>query len=487
MLSINSMKIKVFYTIVVITLLLVPCINASAEGNDLSEFEAAFLSMINEARENPLATAESMGMDPDEILLDFPEMEEILTGGLPPLAFNKNLHEAARMHTEDMLEEGYYAHDSPDGLTYEDRIRDAGYIPVAMGESLGLSGFSNFIDPAESVGTIFERMFRDQLDPAGNEQMNILDPEFTQAGISLGTGALNLGGYIFNVYIVTCDFGRSVEKEEMEFFQLINQARSRPLDIAASLGIDPEQLLADFPELHDIATGVLPPLGFNLQLYTAAGAHANDMMNTGYFSHDSHDGRTYNDRIVEAGYDPELTGECLGMQYYHTDTASSGNEAQGMFYDILANELGEENPLTASNILNPDFKEVGVSIVGGISKGLSTICGNQVFFLVADFGTPTEDPPPGIAGVVYEDRDGDFMYDQAEGLSAVPVSICGETVSTVVYTNEAGGFSKVLPCGEYRVSFEGEGTTVIEDWVEITEKSESLFMRVPPAQEHEFN
>ena len=135
------------------------CIGVSAEGNGPSEYEVAFLGMINEARENPLATASFLGMDPDQILLDFPELEEILTKGLPPLTFHKNLYEAAKNHTADMFKKGYYAYNSLDGRTYEDRIMATGYVPVAAGESLGLSGFSNFIDPGASARTIFESMF----------------------------------------------------------------------------------------------------------------------------------------------------------------------------------------------------------------------------------------------------------------------------------------------------------------------------------------
>ena len=203
MLTLKTMKVKVFHIIAALFLMLGICPGVWAEDICPSEYETAFLDMINAARENPLAVAASMGMDPDRIILDFPEMQDILTGGLPPLDVDKNLYESARVHTEDMIEEGYYGYDSPDGRTYEDRIRETGYISVATGESLGLSGFSNFIDPAESARTIFERMFRDQLDPAGGEQWNILDPELAHAGIALGAGTLNLGGYTFNAYMIS--------------------------------------------------------------------------------------------------------------------------------------------------------------------------------------------------------------------------------------------------------------------------------------------
>ena len=475
----------IYITLLAVVLFLAFSVSPCLAQDVPSQHEQDLLKLINEARENPLAVATSLGMDAGQILQDLPELRDILIYGLPPLSFNENLYAAAGAHTMDMLENNYYSHISLDGRTYDDRIVEKGYVPTATGESLGMLAFFNFIQPAKAVELIFENMFRDELDPARTERRNILACDLEETGIALGTGALVLSGSAYNVYLATCDFGSSVRKLELEFFNLINQARSRPLDVAASLGMDPDQVLADFPELYDILTQGLPPLAFNLQLYTAARAHADDMLSIGYFSHDSHDGRTYRDRIVEAGYDPEMTGECLGMRHYHPDTASPGDEAQRMFYNIYAKELGEEDQSTENNILNPDLKEVGVSFIGGRSEELSTICGDHVFLLVADFGAPAGELSPRIVGVVYEDRDGDFMYDQSEGLSRVPVNICGETVS-VVYTDEAGGFSKVLACGEYRVSFELKDIQVVE-WVEIAERSESLFMRIPLEQDHDFD
>ena len=78
-----------------------------------SPHEEALLALINQARQNPLAVAASMGMDPEKILKDLPELEKILKEGLPPVTFNGNLYEAARAHTQDMFANGYYSHDLP--------------------------------------------------------------------------------------------------------------------------------------------------------------------------------------------------------------------------------------------------------------------------------------------------------------------------------------------------------------------------------------
>lgn len=476
------MKAKIIHIIAVIVLMLGTCVSASAEGNGPSGVEVAFLDMINEARENPLAMAGSMGMDPDQILKDFPELEDILTEGLPPLTFNNNLYEAARAHTEDMLEEGYYAYDSLDGRTYEDRIQEAGYAPVATGESLGLSGFSNFIDPAESARTMFESMLRDQLDPASGEQRNILNPELAHVGIALGAGTLNLNGYTFNAYIVTCDFGLSVEKAGIQLFQLINQARSRPLDVAASLGMDPEQVLADFPELYDILTEGLPPLTFSPQLYAAAGDHAEEIFENGCYSHDSLDGRTYDDRIREAGYNPLAAGEYMSIQCLGSDFIDQMDRLVSMMFRmIFVGELKLDGA-EERNILDPVLKEVGVSVIAGTSSELGGICGDNLLLMVTDFGLSSVEQSPGIEGVVYSDLDQDMLYSPGEGIGQVSVSI--ESLSEDdtsrrfdVYSNEAGGFGLPAVPGEYRISVVVDDHEMIED-IEVGEENRAIMFSV---------
>lgn len=48
-------------------------------------------------------------------------------GCTTPLRMDESLRTAARMHSADMVEGGYFDHDSPDGRTPGQRMRDAGY------------------------------------------------------------------------------------------------------------------------------------------------------------------------------------------------------------------------------------------------------------------------------------------------------------------------------------------------------------------------
>ena len=423
---------------------------ASADRGIPSPYEEELLRMINDARQDPLAMAELLGMDAEQILQDLPELRDILTGGLSPLAFSENLYEAASGHTEDMIAGNYYSHDSPDGRGYNDRIADAGYAPAPCGESLGMLAFANFIDPAEAVRVIFENIFMDELDPAGTERRNILDPDMREAGIALKTGAFDLGGAFCNVYLAACDFGSGMAKMEMELLNLINQARSNPLGAAASAGLDPDRLLADNPGLCDIIDrGGLPPLTFNGNLYAAACAHAGDMLENEYYSRISLDGRTWVDRMRENGYDPAEAGESIGIGCLGGD-AILEERAWTLFRNILKTELCLG--AVSGNILNPDIKEAGISLIAGTSGELGGICGDKVLLMTADFGAGAEEKAPVLAGFVYSDLNGDGLYGMGEGMGRVAVEIEGESGRFSLYTNEAGGFSITLAPGAHRLA-----------------------------------
>lgn len=370
-------------------------IASAAEGLPSPQDEV-LLALINQARQNPLAVAASMGMDPEKILKDLPELEKILREGLPPVTLNGNLSEAARAHTQDMFAKGYYSHDSPDGRGYDARIRDGGYPAATTGETLGMLCFANFINPGDAVRLLFEYMFWDELDPLRKEKRNILDPLLKEAGVSVNTGVLRLGGAPWNVYLATCDFGAviSISGPEAKLFQLINQARETPLTVAASLGMDPQQILADFPELRDLLTQGLSPLTFSSGLYKAARAHAEDMLANGYYSHDSLDGRTYVDRIRETGYDPLDAGEYMWLQCLGTDPMDAVNDkvdwiVRRIFERSFTRELLPDSA-ERRLILNPALKEVGISLITGISSKLGGICGDFVLLMAADFGLRSE-------------------------------------------------------------------------------------------------
>ena len=266
----------------------------------------------------------------------------------------------------------------------------------------------------------------------------------------------------------------------MELFNLINLARSNPLRTAASLGLDPDHILADLPELCGILTDGLPPLAFNKNLYAAASAHVRDMFENGYYSHDSLDGRTAEERIREMGYDFPPMGESMGIRWLCGDETLE-KCAYLLFKKIFTSELRPDCS-ASRNILNPEIKEIGMSLVAGTLSELGGICGDEALLMTVDFGAGAAEAAPVLAGVVYSDLDKNGLYGMSEGMGKVAVEIEGESGIFSLYTNEVGGFSLSLPSGGYRLSAIAGEEEIIK-YIDMGNENRLLIFRYCPGSD----
>jgi len=91
------------------------------------------------------------------------------------LKINPLLEEAARQKAEDMAQKGYFAHNSPEGVTPWYWFRAAGYDFIYAGENLAI----NFSDSSDVV--------RAWMDSPGHRS-NILNQQFTEIGIATAKG-----------------------------------------------------------------------------------------------------------------------------------------------------------------------------------------------------------------------------------------------------------------------------------------------------------
>src|SRR3954466_4227480 len=79
-------------------------------GVEPTPLEQEFLERLNDARANPAAYGTAVGLD---------------LSGVPasaPLAFNTGLVGIARAHSQDMAVRNYFAHETPEGVTPDQRI-----------------------------------------------------------------------------------------------------------------------------------------------------------------------------------------------------------------------------------------------------------------------------------------------------------------------------------------------------------------------------
>lgn len=102
--------------------------------------------------------------------------QERAAAGLRPVVADPELTEVARRHSADMFARGYFAHDTPEGRTPFDRMRDANVTFLTAGENLALA-------PTLPVA-------HNGLMNSPGHRANILRPQFGRLGIGIMDGGM---------------------------------------------------------------------------------------------------------------------------------------------------------------------------------------------------------------------------------------------------------------------------------------------------------
>jgi len=118
----------------------------------------------------------------------------------------------------------------------------------------------------------------------------------------------------------------------------------------------------------------LSPLIENTSLDSSALTKANDMISKQYFEHESPNGRGVSDLVSDVHYEYILVGENLAMGPFTTGQ------------DIV--DAWMKSPGHRANILQNNYKEIGVGLVKGKYEG------KDVWMAVQHFGNPRSSCPP---------------------------------------------------------------------------------------------
>lgn len=108
----------------------------------------------------------------------------------------------------------------------------------------------------------------------------------------------------------------------------------------------------------------LPPLSINEELSKAAAAKARDMFSKNYWAHNSPDGRTPWDFIIESGYTYTVAGENLAKNF---------SDSAGVVAAWMA------SPSHRDNLLKPSYRDIGFAVVNGTLNGEETTLVVQMF------------------------------------------------------------------------------------------------------------
>jgi Ca2+-binding RTX toxin-like protein len=232
--------------------------------------------------------------------------------------------------------------------------------------------------------------------------------------------------------------------QDQYMLELLNRARSTPQSEANSLlGGN----LNEGPPSENISTAPKQPLAFNLQLFQGAQGHSQWMLANGVFEHTQTNGSTPQNRANSAGYSGSV-GENIAWQ--GTTGTPNWTSIVGQQHNDLFIDAGIAGRGHRVNMMDPRFREIGISSVVGSFQGFNAVMTTQ------NFGFDNN-PNPFLTGVVYTDKvTDDNFYTVGEGLGGITITAIGNGQTFTGKSMSAGGYSLRLAAGSYDVSFSGD-------------------------------
>jgi uncharacterized protein YkwD len=169
-------------------------------------YEQYMLELINRARANPLeeVARNSAVADLNEDLAP----GTISASAKQPLAFNFDLIESSRLHSEWMLDVDVFSHTGVNDSTSRERMEAAGYVFTGYwccGENISWQGTTGTPNEAQSIAIQHDNLF----DSAGH-RINLMNGNFKEVGVGSITGEFTTSDdKTFNSVMVTQNFGKT--------------------------------------------------------------------------------------------------------------------------------------------------------------------------------------------------------------------------------------------------------------------------------------
>ena len=239
--------------------------------------------------------------------------------GAPPLRLLRSLSEVAQDHAEEIARSGQVRLPRGSEKRVDDWMKQAGYNAYRWTESVTASNDD------------FDAIVREWRSRDRSTWGSIEDPEVRDVGIGLAQmRGVPLYTFLFAVPEVDrftrVTMGlRDAERVRAEMLAQVNAQRRK---------------------------AGAPALKLNPDLQQAAQAHAQDMLARSFFAHKSPSGTTVRERSRKAGYEWRTIGENIA-------------EGQTSVQEVVTTWM--DSPGHRRNILNADFRELGVGLV--IGKG----------------------------------------------------------------------------------------------------------------------
>lgn len=251
--------------------------------------------------------------------------------------------------------------------------------------------------------------------------------------------------------------------------ELVNQARANPSAEASRLGISLDQGLSP----GRISTAPKQPLAFDGDIVDAAHKHSKWMLDTDTFSHTGSGGSSFTTRMKAEGY--VFSGSWTAGE--NISWGGSTGTINQLAHTLARHESLFKSPGHRLNILNDNFKEIGVGVEFGKFGAYNASMVTQDF---ARTGTASF-----ITGVAYDDRNGNDFYTPGEGRGGIKVTAVSTGTTTPVtvtdITGAAGGYDIAVAPGTYRLTFsEGGLAAPVTQTVTVGSKNVKIDLIDPP-------
>ena len=221
----------------------------------------------------------------------------------------------------------------------------------------------------------------------------------------------------------------SVTMTEYEQLMLyfVNRARVDPLAEASRYDIG----LNDGLPGGTISSDAKQPLIPNQALADASVSHSLDMLERNFFAHKNPDGEEAVDRALAEGYPSTYVGENISWEG-STGTLDAASQPARRHESLF------RSPTHRRNILYDSYQDIGV----GLRLGEFTDSGTtyNAAMVTEDFGRRNDDTY--LVGVVFDDANGNGVYDLNEGIADASVQVGDQKVTT---GGSGGWFLQVVP------------------------------------------
>lgn len=201
------MSFRLATYLAVLALLTLPATAARAVNvSEPTQVEQYMLELINRARANPAAEAERFNIDLNEGL----PPGTISITPKQPVAFNFNLIDSARDHSQWMLDEDLFQHAGAGGSTPSQRAAAHGYTlnaPWGVGENLAWQGVTNSLpDVVQTTSALHAGLFVDEGIADRGHRTNLLAGGYREIGIGILTGTFRQDFRDYNSVMISADF-----------------------------------------------------------------------------------------------------------------------------------------------------------------------------------------------------------------------------------------------------------------------------------------